>query len=120
MARVNCDRRHVGAQCPQPIDVQPAEIVVADGADEAGRLAERRRLADEDRGRAGRVGSKQRTRLEKALADPLGHDLDQNLAGTDQLLHFAESLRRLAPASLRMNRASIFPVDTNFEFAHCK
>ena len=109
---VNRDRRHVGAQRPQPLDVQPAEIVVADGADEAGRLAECRRLADEDGGRAGRVGPKQRTRLEKALADPLGHDLDEDLAGADQLLHLAELLPTFRPRSDSAWRQPISEVNT--------
>ncbi len=81
MALVDRDRRHVGAQGPQPLDVQLAEIVLADRADQPGGLAERRGLADEDGGRAGRIGAKQRTGLEKALADALGHDLDEDLAG---------------------------------------
>ncbi|OWK22523.1 hypothetical protein AJ88_10805 [Mesorhizobium amorphae CCBAU 01583] len=56
VALVDRNRRHVGAQGPQPLDVQLAEIVLADRADQAGGLAERRSLADEDGGRAGRIG----------------------------------------------------------------
>lgn len=87
IALVGRDRRYVGAERSQPVNVQLTEIVLADGPDESRWLAKRCRLANEDRGRAGRERPNQWPGFEKALADPIRHDLDEDLAGGNQLLH---------------------------------
>ena len=71
----------------EAVEVDAAEIVVADAADHAAGLAELRHLVDEDRGRSGGEGADERDRLEEAVADLGRHDLDEDLADGDDLLH---------------------------------
>ena len=47
------DRRDIHSVGAQAVDVEPAEIVVADAGDDAGAVAEPCHLVDEDGGRAG-------------------------------------------------------------------
>ena len=105
LPRVNRDRRHVGARAP-----------AADRCSACRNRRRRRRRSGRPAGRARAAwpmkiagapdgkGPTQRPGLQKALADPLGHDLDEDLAGADQLLHFSTlptpppASRRIAPA----------------------
>jgi hypothetical protein len=87
MVRTEGDRRDVGPVTPQPLDVQPAEIVVADTSDQAARLAKLGHLIDEDGGRSGRERTDERDRFEKTIADFRRHDLDENLAYGNDFLH---------------------------------
>ena len=86
------DRRNVDPVGAQPLEIDQAEIVVADAADHAAGLPEARHLVDEDRRRPAREWANQRAGLEKALAAARRHDLDQDLAKRDHGLH-----RRLPP-----------------------
>ena len=92
--RVDGDGRDVDAVTPQALDVDAAEVVVADAADHAAGLAELGHLVDEDGGRPGRERPDERDRLQEAVADFRGHDLDQDLADGDDLLHGCSSQAR--------------------------
>ena len=59
------DGRDIDAITPQALDVDAAEIVLADAADHAAGLAELRDLVDEDGGRAGGERTDQRDRFQK-------------------------------------------------------
>jgi hypothetical protein len=60
------------------VEIDPSQIIVAGATDDRGRLAQARRLIDEDRRRARGKGTRQRDRLHEAVA-PLGrHDLDED------------------------------------------
>ena len=87
--RIDGDGRDVRPVAPQPLDVEAAEVVVADAADQAAGLAELGHLIDEDGGRSRGERADERDRLEKAVADFSGHDLDQDLADGNDLLHVA-------------------------------
>ena len=67
----------------------------ADRGDQARRLAEPRRLVDENGRRAGWKRADEWPGSKETLADPLGHDLDQDLAGANQFLHVL-TIRRIA------------------------
>ena len=61
--------------------------ILAAFPEQASRLAEPCRLVGEDRRRPRWKRADQRAGGKETLADPLGHDLDQDLAGTNQFLH---------------------------------
>ena len=96
---VDGDGRDVDAVAGEPVEVDAAEIVVADAGDHAAGLAELGHLVDEDRRRAGGEGADERDRLEEAVAGLGGHDLDEDLADGDDLLHRARHVREQARRS---------------------
>jgi hypothetical protein len=102
--------RDVDAVAFQPVEIDPPEIVVADAGDDGAGLAQPRGLVDEDRRRAGRERPGQRQRLAKALARRVGHDLDQNLADDEHLLHRSLPLARRAGPQPRLDPCHWAPV----------
>src|SRR5208282_2308965 len=84
---IDSNAAHVDPITAQSVEIDAPEVVVADAADDGGRLAEARGLVDEDGRRARRKGTDELDRLEEAVA-PLGrHDLDKDLANGDNRLH---------------------------------
>ena len=54
---------HVDAVAPEAVDVDASKVIIAHAADHGGRLAETRRLIDENRRGTGRKGTDQLDRL---------------------------------------------------------
>jgi hypothetical protein len=106
---VDTNAAHVDSVAATAVEIDPSEIIVADATDDRGRLAEARRLIDEDRRRAGGKGTKQRDRLQEAVA-PLGrHDLDENLAdGEDRVHRSAHPVAAVDIVGLRNDVVSVF------------
>ena len=85
------DRAHLHPAGLQPVEVERAEIVGADAADQGGGGTDPRRLVGEDRRGTARIGPGEQAGLEEGLADPGRHDLDQDLADRDDLRHAARA-----------------------------
>ena len=90
--RENLDGFDVDAVVAEPFQVQPAEIVVPDAADDAAGLTELGDLVDEDRRSTTRERANQLHRLAKTVAPLLRHDLHQDLTESCDLWHLCLSL----------------------------
>ncbi len=91
------DGRRVGAVLLQAVDVHPAEVVVADAADDAAGETELGDLVEIDRRRAARIGTDQRARLAERLSDSGSHDLDEDFAHGHDLAHCLPPVVDLSP-----------------------
>ena len=85
--RADLDGADVHPVVTQPPQVDPAEVVVADAADDAAGLAELGDLVDEDGRSAARERPHQADRLAEPLSPVFRHDLDQDLAESHDLGH---------------------------------
>src|SRR5580658_7326479 len=84
---VDTNAAHVDSVAAKAVEIDPSEVIVADATDDRGRLTEARGLIDEDRRRAGGKGTKQRDRLEEAVASLGRHDLDEDLTDGEDRFH---------------------------------
>ena len=104
------DRAHIDAVTSQPLEVDQAEIVFADAADDAAGLSEPCHLVDEDGRRSTRERADELQRLSKARASLLRHHLDEDLADGHHLrhgrIHHQASKRLLACASVGSTRCT--------------
>ena len=99
--------RNIRAVLAQPLDVEYAEIVIADRAHDATGLAELGDLIDEDRRGAGGERTDQRDGGAEAVAGLDRHDLDDDLADGNDLLHAhvrTALLRTSSQTAMRMTR----------------
>src|SRR5271166_99563 len=76
---VDSDAADIDPVAMEAVEIDTAEVVVADAADHGGGLAEAGGLVDEDRRRARGKGTDELDRLEEAVPSLGRHDLDQNL-----------------------------------------
>src|SRR5262245_28849300 len=84
---IDANAGDVDAVTLKALEIDPAEIVIADAAQQAAGLAEACRLIDENRRSTGWKRTDQRQGLAKAVAALGRHDLHQDLSDSDDLLH---------------------------------
>ena len=108
------DGRYVHAVTAQPLDVEAAEIVIANSRDNAGAAAATRDLIDENGGRAAWKGADQRLRLEKAVAHCRRHDFHEDFTRRNgRAFRVRRQCGYLPHHLLHMHSAPTFPVGAN-------